>query len=686
MGTHPIFESDFDCLTEMTTSEEEAIGVFIELENEKPTDHTPSESTPMRKEHVPAEPKLFRPLDFQNDQNLFVRPSSPEKRQAGKIQSEPIPIFETELNNKVENTEIILTLKETQEAIQQAIRLGENEIDDSNFKFEPWQAESNQNLNDSKLIEKIEKEQSKRRFCESKIIELQKEIINLEETNHSLKDSCARKNVILGKMNLNLENNTEEIRGFTKRKNLEIEKIKKILEEVTSKAQITLDENHNLQEQIQKYKKEIRDLKNAKIDLERRNIEINDEKEDLIRKFSDSKHEKKQLDDEFSNLQASTDEKISNLKKIVESEREKVAKYEKDENSAISKSKSLQQTVDMLRVQVEQAKVMRDNLQKQIASEKNNNHKLSVQIEEKDKFHEERMSSRDEEIAEMEREQVRKANELERVEKELEAISSEFELEKTRFKTEAHKQELYYKSMIKTQLDELNQKFAHQIRSMSDAHMKKERDFNEKISELRMEHDHKIISVENQLESQYQKKMKMFLQQHFNQGLTALSNSGSKSSPPSEPPSSRSHSKNLAHVSTPQFEPLRSSSPRDAPRQKHKSDVRIPIIHDNSYESPTTDNFIPHPPVAPRPYPTSKQPSSSSKSKREQQLRKMIESMLNQTPMTENDMTNSIQSNGNNLTNSESNYFRQKIRDMVDDQSLTDKEKKNLQKLAQLMN
>ena len=60
--------------------------------------------------------------------------------------------------------------------------------------------------------------------------------------------------------------------------------------------------------------------------------------------------------------------------------------------------------------------------------------------------------------------------------------------------------------------------------------------------------------------------------------------------------------------------------------------------------------------------------------------------MLNQTPMTENDMTNSIQSNSNNLTSSESNYFRQKIREMVDDQSLTDKEKKNLQKLAQLMN
>ena len=110
-----------------------------------------------------------------------------------------------------------------------------------------------------------------------------------------------------------------------------------------------------------------------------------------------------------------------------------MAKYEKDENSAISKSKSLQQTVDMLRVQVEQAKVMRDNLQKQIASEKNNNHKLTVQLEEKDKFHEERMTSRDEEIAEMERGQVRKANELERVEKELEAISSEFELEKETF-------------------------------------------------------------------------------------------------------------------------------------------------------------------------------------------------------------------------------------------------------------
>lgn len=124
-------------------------------------------------------------------------------------------------------------------------------------------------------------------------------------------------------MNLNLENNTEEIRGFTKRKNMEIEKFKKSLEEVTAKAQITVNENNNLREEIQKYKKEIRDLHEIKIDLERRNIEINDEKEDLMRKLSNLKQQKKQLDDEFSNLQTSTDEKISNLKKIVESEREK---------------------------------------------------------------------------------------------------------------------------------------------------------------------------------------------------------------------------------------------------------------------------------------------------------------------------------------------------------------------------
>ena len=124
-------------------------------------------------------------------------------------------------------------------------------------------------------------------------------------------------------MNLNLENNTEEIRGFTKRKNMEIEKFKKSLEEVTAKAQITVNENNNLREEIQKYKKEIRDLHEIKIDLERRNIEINDEKEDIMRKLSNLKQEKKQLDDEFSNLRTSTDEKISNLKKIVESEREK---------------------------------------------------------------------------------------------------------------------------------------------------------------------------------------------------------------------------------------------------------------------------------------------------------------------------------------------------------------------------
>ena len=91
----------------------------------------------MRKEHVPVETKSFRPLDFQNDQNLFVRPSTSEKGQADMIQviqSEPIPTFETELNSRIENTEIISTLKETQEAIQQAIRLGESEIDDATFK------------------------------------------------------------------------------------------------------------------------------------------------------------------------------------------------------------------------------------------------------------------------------------------------------------------------------------------------------------------------------------------------------------------------------------------------------------------------------------------------------------------------------------------------------------------------
>ena len=88
----------------------------------------------MRKEHVPAEPKSFRPLDFQNDQKLFVRPSTPERPQVDLIQSEPMPTFETELNHQIENTEIILTLKETQKAIQQAILLGENQIDDSTFK------------------------------------------------------------------------------------------------------------------------------------------------------------------------------------------------------------------------------------------------------------------------------------------------------------------------------------------------------------------------------------------------------------------------------------------------------------------------------------------------------------------------------------------------------------------------
>ena len=57
--------------------------------------------------------------------------------------------------------------------------------------------------------------------------------------------------------------------------------------------------------------------------MERRNIEINDEKEDLIKQLQDLKIEKKESENDLIKLQKDTDEKILNLKKIVESEREK---------------------------------------------------------------------------------------------------------------------------------------------------------------------------------------------------------------------------------------------------------------------------------------------------------------------------------------------------------------------------
>ena len=64
---------------------------------------------------------------------------------------------------------------------------------------------------ESKLMEKLEKEKSKRRFCEAKIIELQKELIQLQESNYALKENCARKNLALKQVDQILATNKNEL-------------------------------------------------------------------------------------------------------------------------------------------------------------------------------------------------------------------------------------------------------------------------------------------------------------------------------------------------------------------------------------------------------------------------------------------------------------------------------------------
>ena len=124
-----------------------------------------SQSTPMRPEHIPTKTETFRPLVFNVIEPKLVEPPL-------EMVKQPVP------------TEIKFTNDSIIEKIEDALLLSEGDLRGFNLnqsKLESLLQDST--ISNDKATEKLEKEKSKRKFCENKIIQLQKDIITLEENN-----------------------------------------------------------------------------------------------------------------------------------------------------------------------------------------------------------------------------------------------------------------------------------------------------------------------------------------------------------------------------------------------------------------------------------------------------------------------------------------------------------------------
>merc|ERR1712147_451198 len=148
---------------------------------------TPSESTPMQKEHVPY----------------------PEPRGDFQLRLTGLQIDDDDDDEQGDNG-IFGLMRQAQDNIDQALGL-DGDLKLKSFDMLSVASDANVQMNESKLAEKLEKEKSKRKYCEEKILELQKQLIQVEEKNHALKGNCSRKNLALRQVNQLLASNKHEL-------------------------------------------------------------------------------------------------------------------------------------------------------------------------------------------------------------------------------------------------------------------------------------------------------------------------------------------------------------------------------------------------------------------------------------------------------------------------------------------
>ena len=276
-------------------------------------------------------------------------------------------------------------------------------------------SDANVQMNESKLAEKLEKEKSKRKYCEEKILELQKQLIQVEEKNHALKDNCSRKNLALRQVDQLLASNKHELDKYRATKMASINQLQGQLEQSTSALKVNQTELEN-EQRANALMSDKNDELNARIvELERQVLSLSDESETIRGELDEAKTETKSVKGQLAEL---TD-KMSNSQKLLETERGKVARMEKDDSQEKTRADKLQQSVDMMKLQLEQARVMRENHQKQHNADRINWQKKLSELGDQIKAAHDQIRLKNEQIDGMKRESSISSTNVETLQREL---------------------------------------------------------------------------------------------------------------------------------------------------------------------------------------------------------------------------------------------------------------------------
>lgn len=481
---------------------EESIDVYVETE--KPTPDTPSQSTPMRPEHIPTKTETFRPLVFNVIEPQLIEPTDEMVKQP--VQAEM----------KLMNDSII-------EKIDDALLLSEGDLRGFNLNHSKLESLLQDSvISNDKASEKLEKEKSKRKFCENKIIQLQKDIITLEENNFVLKENCAKKNLVLSEVNKNLSDNKLEIENFARNKNAIIRELRNTVDYLQNSIKRANEDSTKKGNEIENLVSENRKI-NDELATTRNNLDERNQHIDKLQIDFDILNEEKT--DISKSLEATITEgntKVANLKRLLDAERAKVAKFETEESSTSVKAKSLSNALETLRLDFAQMKKLKDDQLRKFNIEKSAYQKRNIEFQEKQKFDAAAIDKKNEEIKSAKNEVKAAKQNTDVVQQEMIALQAELDLLKQTSASDRTKLESFHKSLLHSKIEELEKHFKHEMQILKESHMTEIEKLTESLDRKDKENTEKLVLVEKSLKRDYQMKMKTFLQKHFNQGLSAM--------------------------------------------------------------------------------------------------------------------------------------------------------------------
>ena len=209
----------------------------------------------------------------------------------------------------------------------------------------------------------------------------------------------SRKNMALKQVDQMLSTNKNELDKYRAAKMTKINQLKGKLDESQTAYQSQKTELENEREANELLSRRSNELEARVAELEREILRISDENEVFRSEIETTNSEKKTLAENMAKTHAENTEKFTSMKKILETERGKVAKYEQGESTEKSRAEKLQQSCDMLKLQLEQARVMRENLQKQQHSDRTNWQKKLSELGDELKQANDQVKSKDSEVS-----------------------------------------------------------------------------------------------------------------------------------------------------------------------------------------------------------------------------------------------------------------------------------------------